>query len=33
MGENGRRAIREEFNWSIEEQKLFSLYKTILTEK
>lgn len=30
MGENGRRAIREEFNWSIEEKKLFSLYENIL---
>lgn len=30
MGENGRRAIKEEFNWSVEEEKLLALYKTIL---
>ena len=30
MGENGRRAIKEEFNWGIEEQKLFALYENIL---
>ena len=26
MGENGRRAVKEEFNWSIEEKKLLKLY-------
>lgn len=30
MGENGRRAVREEFNWGVEEQKLLALYKEIL---
>ncbi len=30
MGENGRRAIKEEFNWSIEEKKLFVLYEDIV---
>ena len=30
MGENGRRAVKEEFNWSIEEKKLLALYKDIL---
>lgn len=30
MGENGRRAIKEEFNWSIEEKKLLELYDDIL---
>ena len=30
MGENGRRAIKEEFNWGAEEQKLFALYEDIL---
>ncbi len=32
MGENGRRAIREEFNWGVEEQKLFALYEDILKD-
>ena len=30
MGENGRRAVKEEFNWGIEEKKLFALYEDIL---
>ena len=30
MGENGRRAVKEEFNWGVEEQKLFALYEDIL---
>ena len=30
MGENGRRAIKEEFNWGVEEKKLLSLYEDIL---
>lgn len=30
MGENGRKAIVEQFNWGIEEQKLFALYEDIL---
>lgn len=30
MGENGRRAIKEEFNWGVEEKKLLALYKDIL---
>ncbi|MCP1144137.1 glycosyltransferase [Lysinibacillus endophyticus] len=29
MGRNGRLAIKERFNWSIEEQKLISLYKEL----
>ena len=29
MGENGRRAIWEEFNWGIEEKKLISLYRKL----
>lgn len=32
MGENGRRAVKEEFNWDIEEKKLFALYEEILRE-
>jgi glycosyltransferase involved in cell wall biosynthesis len=27
MGQNGRKAILEKFNWEVEEQKLFTLYK------
>ncbi len=30
MGENGRRAVKEEFNWSVEEKKLLALYEDIL---
>lgn len=30
MGENGRRAIKEKFNWEIEEKKLLALYEDIL---
>lgn len=30
MGENGRRAIKEELNWGVEEKKLFALYEDIL---
>lgn len=26
MGENGRRAVKEEFNWAVEERKLLALY-------
>lgn len=29
MGENGRRAVLEEFNWGIEEKKLFALYNKL----
>lgn len=29
MGENGRRAVFEEFNWGIEEKKLLALYERI----
>lgn len=32
MGENGRRAVKEEFNWSVEEKKLLALYEDILKE-
>lgn len=32
MGANGRKAIKEEFNWSVEEKKLLSLYENILGE-
>lgn len=32
MGENGRRAVKERFNWEIEEQKLLELYRQILSE-
>lgn len=30
MGENGRRAVKEELNWGEEEKKLFALYEDIL---
>lgn len=30
MGENGRRAVLEEFNWGVEEKKLLALYEDIL---
>lgn len=33
MGENGRRAVREKFNWGVEEKKLFKLYEETLAEK
>lgn len=33
MGENGRRAVEEEFNWGVEEKKLLALYEDILKEK
>ena len=32
MGENGRRAVRAEFNWAVEEKKLLALYEEILQE-
>lgn len=32
MGENGRRAVKERFNWSIEEKKLLDLYEDVLKE-
>lgn len=30
MGENGRRAVKEEFNWGVEAKKLLTLYEEIL---
>ena len=33
MGENGRRAVKEEFNWGVEEQKLLALYEDILKDR
>ena len=32
MGENGRQAVKEEFNWEIEEKKLFKLYENIIND-
>lgn len=32
MGENGRRAVKEEFNWAVEEKKLLALYADILKD-
>ncbi len=33
MGENGRRAVLEKFNWSIEEKKLIQFYEEVLKDK
>ena len=33
LGENGRRAVKEELNWGVEEKKLLALYDEILNEK
>lgn len=30
LGENGRKAVRDHFNWENEEKKLFEFYKTVL---
>ncbi len=30
MGENGQKAVLEKYNWNIEEQKLFKVYKDVL---
>lgn len=32
MGENGRKAVLNKYNWSIEEQKLLSVYKKIIND-
>ena len=32
MGENGRQAVREEFNWGVEEKKLLALYEEMFKE-
>jgi glycosyltransferase involved in cell wall biosynthesis len=32
MGENGRRAVEQEFNWGAEEKKLLALYQDILNQ-
>ena len=32
MGENGRRAVKEAFNWNIEEAKLLELYAELCTD-
>jgi len=33
MGENGKKAILEKYNWSIEEKKLFRVYNKLLKGK
>lgn len=33
MGENGRRAVQEEFNWGVEEKTLRALYEDLLKER
>ena len=30
MGENGRRAVKEEFNWGVEEKKMIELYEQLV---
>ena len=32
MGENGRRAVHERYNWGVEEKKLLALYGKLLAE-
>lgn len=32
MGENGRRAVKDTFNWDVEKKKLFALYEDILKD-
>lgn len=32
MGENGKKAIREKYNWNIEERKLIDLYKGLMKQ-
>ena len=32
MGENGRKAVKEEFNWGVEEKKLLRLYEAIMSQ-
>ena len=32
MGDNGRRAVMERYNWSVEERKLLSIYEDLLAE-
>ena len=32
MGENGRRAVKEKYNWEKEEKKLLELYQSITSE-
>jgi glycosyltransferase involved in cell wall biosynthesis len=33
MGRNGQKAVQHKFNWSIEEQKLYSLYQLLAIQK
>src|SRR5699024_9994155 len=33
MGENGRRAVLNKYNWGIEQEKLFALYAELAKEK
>ena len=32
MGEEGRRAVREKFNWNVDEEHLLTFYKDIINE-
>ena len=33
MGEKGRVAIEEKFNWTIEEKELYNLYEMVMKEE
>lgn len=33
MGENGRRAVQERYNWAVEEKKLLALYRRVLSDR
>ena len=33
MGENGLKAVKEQYNWDIEEKKLLALYEKLLLQK
>jgi hypothetical protein len=33
MGENGRKAVMDRYNWTVEEKKLLGFYADLLTVK
>jgi hypothetical protein len=32
MGQNGKKAVLEKYNWEVEEKKLFELYENLTTK-
>lgn len=30
MGQNGKKAVLEKYNWGVEEEKLFEVYKDLI---